>query len=117
MLALIREIFDARQKTQAETKNKPDVVTRASHPDLAAAAKHARRQYHTGERLAFSVENNTRDYWDMTEWEMELHQRFHSGKLLREMVAANKAFGHGSGVEKSLSIEEMAALEMFMQGH
>ena len=33
-------------------------------------------------------------------WEQDLHQRFHSGRLERVMISANKAVGYGTGVEK-----------------
>ena len=65
----------------------------------------------------YSIENNTRKYDTLNWWEQKLHQQFHEGRLHREMTNANKAFGHGIGAEKSLSIEQMAVLELSFKGH
>ena len=115
LLALVREVFEARRCKRIATESQPSVVTKKSHPDLAAAAKNARREYVAGQRLAYSVEDQTRKYDTLNWWEQDLHQRFHSGRLEREMIAANKAFGHGAGVEKSLSIEQLATLELSLR--
>ena len=37
-----------------------------------------------------------------------MHQKFHSGYLLRAMIDANKRYGHGLGGDQSLSIEQLA---------
>jgi len=92
-------------------------VTKKSHPDLAAAAKTARQEYVAGKKLAYNVQDGTRKYGTLNSWEQDLHRRFHSGLLEREMTDANKAFGHGTGVEKSLSIEQMAAQELSFTDH
>ena len=112
LLALVREVFEARRCKRISRESQPSAVTKKSHPDLAAAAKNARQEYVAGKRLAYSVEDQTRKYDTLNWWEQDLHQRFRSGRLEREMIAANRAFGHGAGVEKSLSIEQMAALEL-----
>ena len=39
----------------------------------------------------------------------------HSGAFKSEMIDANKAFGHGVGVDKSLSVEQMATLELSLK--
>ena len=41
LLAIVREIFHAREKAKAERERQPIAVTRRSHPDIAAAAKKA----------------------------------------------------------------------------
>ena len=104
-MALVREIFQARKETKAERKRKPIAVSRRSHPDIAAAAKKARRQFATGKKLAAEIESGTIEYHDLKDWEKGLHQQFHTGKLERQMIAANRDFGHGVGVEQALTIE------------
>ena len=116
LLALVREVFEARRCKRISRESQPSVVTKKSHPDLAAAAKNARQEYVAGKKLAYSVEDKTRKYETLNWWEQDLHHRFHTGRLEREMIAANRAFGHGAGVEKSLSIEQMAALELSFKG-
>jgi serine/threonine protein kinase len=56
------------------------------------------------------------EYDTLERWEQDLRRRFHSSALRLEMVKANKAFGHGVGVDKSLSTEQMATLESSWQG-
>ena len=43
LLALTREIFEAHEKAKAKKEANPHAVTKKSHPDLAAAAKKARK--------------------------------------------------------------------------
>ena len=105
LMALVREIFDARQKAKAERERQPIAVTRRSHPDIAAAAKKARQQFATGKKLADGIEGGTIKYDELNDWEKGLHQKFHSGKLKLQMIHANRDFGHGLGVDQSLSIE------------
>ena len=105
LMALVREIFEAREKAKAERERKPVAVTRRSHPDIAAAAKKARRQFATGKKLADGIEDGTMRYDTLNEWEKDLHQRFHTGQLERQMIEENRNFGHGVGVDQSLSIE------------
>ena len=105
LMALVREIFDAREKAKAERERKPSAVTRRSHPDIAAAAKKARQQFATGKRLADGIEGGTMRHDTLKEWEKDLHQQFHTGQLKRQMINANRNFGHGVGVDQSLSIE------------
>ena len=57
------------------------------------------------------IEHKRWRYEDLDQEQMEMHRRYHSGQLEREMIAANKAFGHGWGVPSFLSIEEMASFE------
>ena len=105
LMALVREIFDARRKAKAERERQPIAVTRRSHPDIAAAAKKARQQFATGKKLADGIEGGTIKYDELNDWEKGLHQKFHSGKLKLQMIHANRDFGHGLGVDQSLSIE------------
>ena len=105
LMALGREIFDARKKAKAERERQPNAVTRRSHPELAAAAVKARRQFATGKKLADGIEDGTMRYDTLNEWEKDLHQRFHTGQLERQMIEENRNFGHGVGVDQSLSIE------------
>ena len=96
-------------------ERQPALVTRRSHPDLAAAAKRARRAYVRGEQLANAIEYGIRKYEDLDERERDLHRQYHSGAPKSEMIDANKAFGHGVGVDKSLSVEEFAILELSLK--
>ena len=105
LMALGREIFDARKKAKAERERQPNAVTRRSHPELAAAAVKARRQFATGKKLADGIEDGTMRYDTLNEWEKDLHQRFHTGQLERQMIEENSKFGDGVGVDQSLSIE------------
>ena len=108
---IVREIFTAREKARAKRQENPDLVTRKSHPHLAEAATDARRSYARGHRIAMDIEHKRWRYEDLNQEQMEMHRRYHSGQLEREMIAANKAFGHGWGVPSSLSIEQMASFE------
>ena len=117
LMAVVREIFDARENTQAERARQPPVPSRRSHPELAAAAQKARQEYAEGMKLANDVDLSRRKYDTLDSREQELHRRFHSGTLRLEMVKANKAFGHGVGVENSISVEQMATLDVSWQGH
>ena len=44
LLALVQEIFEARETAKAAREAQPHAVTKRSHPDLAAAAKNARQK-------------------------------------------------------------------------
>lgn len=113
-------------KSSNATRRAPRTDTTSANPGVAADttslkfllfAEHARREYRTGEKLALAVADGTRTHSTLNSWERDLHQQFHSGKLQRQMVAANKAFGQSVGVETSLPIEQMAALQLSSQGH
>ena len=64
--------------------------------------------YSQGSRLAFAIEYSKRSYEEFDEWEQEMHRRFHTGALLREMREANKRYGYGQGAPKSLLMEQLA---------
>ena len=112
LLNLGYEVFQARQTARAEREKQTHVVTRKSHPELAKAARKARQEYAKGKKLAYMVDDKSKIYDDLNWWEKELHQRFHTGRLKREMIEANKEFGNGIGVEKMLSVEQLALLEL-----
>ena len=84
---------------------KPKAITKRSHPDIAAAAKKARQQFATGKKLADGIEDGTIECDELNDWEKGLHQQFHTGQLELQMINANRDFGHGVGVDQSLSIE------------
>ena len=114
-MPVLREITTARQEAQAK-RAKEKQVTRQSHPDLAIAAQNARIEFAKGRQLAHSVEVGIQEYDDLNWWEQEIHRKFHSGILKSAMVKANQAFGHGAGAVKSLSIEQMANVEVAWKG-
>ena len=60
LLALVREVFEARRCKRISRESQPSAVTKKSHPDLAAAAKNARREYIAGKRLAHKVKDQTK---------------------------------------------------------
>ena len=117
LMAVVREVVVAREKTQADSARQTQPITKQSHPELAAAAQKARQEFAQGLKHANNVDLARIEHDTLERWEQELHQRFHSGALRREMMKANEAFGHGVGVEKSLSIEQMETLEISWQGH
>ena len=90
--ALVREIFQARQKAKTEREAKPPPFTRKSHPGLAAAATEARKEYVAGKKLAHSIEDRTRKSKTLESWEWELYQRFSSGRLERENDSSQQSF-------------------------
>ena len=114
-MAVLRDVHVAREQARVERERQPARVTRRSHPDLTAAAKRARRAYVRGEQLANAIEYGIRKYEDLDERERELHQQYHSGAFKSEMIDANKAFGDGVGVDKSLSVEQIATLELSLK--
>ena len=112
LLNLGYEVFQARQTARAEREKETHVVTRKSHPELAKAARKARQEYAKGKKLAYMVDDGSKIYNDLNWWEKDLHQRFHSRRLEREMIEANEEFGNGIGVETTLSVEQLAQLEL-----
>ena len=114
-MAVLRDVHDARQQARAARERQHALGTRRSHPDFAAAAKRARCAYVRGEQLANAIEYGIRKYEDLDNRERELHRQYHSGALKSEMINANKAFGHGVGVGKSLSVEKVASLELSLK--
>ena len=62
-----------------------------------------------------AIEETQLQYEDLDEYEQEMHQRFHTGQLKREMIDANKEYGHGLGAPKSPSIEQMAHISVEFQ--
>ena len=110
-MAVLRDVHIACEQARVERERQPARVTRRSHPDLAAAAKRARRAYVRGEQLANAIEYGIRKEKDLDERERELHQQYHSGALKSEMIGANKAFFYGVGVDQSFSVEQLATLE------
>ena len=52
LLALVREVFQTREKAKAEKASQPYPFTKKSHPHLAAAAKEARQEFVAGMKLA-----------------------------------------------------------------
>jgi len=114
LLALIKEITIQRQQAQTQKDQQTTIKTAWSHPDLAATAKQARKDYINGEKIALSIKKKQREYDTLTTWEKRLHEKFHTGLLLRQMIAANRAFGHGQGVDKTLSIEQT---KLFWNGY
>ena len=103
---LVQELYTARATTAEQRGQGTDSETPKAQ--LAHAAKEARREYNQGQRLSFDIEYSKRLYEDFNEQERELHRRFHSGYLLRAMIAANQKYGHGQGAPQSLSMEQLA---------
>ena len=103
---LVQELYKARATNAEQQRRGTDSETPKA--ELAQAAKKARQMYSHGSRLAFAIEYSKRSYEEFDEWEQEMHRRFHTGALLREMWEANKRHGYGQGAPKSLSMEELA---------
>ena len=80
---------------------------------LAAAAKTARQAHARGRRIYLEVERSRGVlYWDLDKEERVLHYLFRAGQLKKEMIDANREFGHGRGVAEPLFIEQMANFQM-----
>ena len=80
---------------------------------LAAAAKTTRHAHARGRRICLEVERSRGVlYWDLDEEGRVLHYLFRTGQLKKEMIDANREFGHGRRITEPLSIERMAKLEM-----
>ena len=88
------------------------VPTRASHPELFAQARRARTEFYKGEKLAMDIEAKRREYDSFTPSEQHVFQEYDHGTLYKKMVAANKEFGHGQGVEEQLSAAQLANLRL-----
>ena len=112
---LVQEVFQAREDAKRERERCGAQNTRKSHPHLAEAARKARRAYAQGERVAMTIEFGRRRYEDLNEDEQELHRVFHTGQLTRQMIAANKEYGHGLGAPDSLSIEQIAHIAVALR--
>ena len=117
LLALVREIYGDEHAGSRESYLVCKSRQAKVHPDLGAAAEKARREYVAGKNLKYSSKNYTRKYDTLNSKEQDILQRFSSGSLKRKMINANRAIGHGIDVEKSLTIEQMAALEMSFKDH
>ena len=87
-----------------------------SHPDLAKAAREARRRYAAGVRIVNDVDDGTVEYYTLNEWEIQLHQEFHDGRLEKAKKDANRAFGHAIGFSTDLPIEQMAVYSSISSG-
>ena len=106
LMALLNEIHLAKIKAASQ----PPACTKKSNPDLAAAAHAARQAFLDGKKLAH------RTYCTLNREEVALHEKYVNQSLQRDMIAANKAYGHGRGSAIKPSIEQMAALGASKRG-
>ena len=111
IFGVVREIFSANQKRAAEMQNNPTPTTR-THPHLYAAAQAARQRWRQGRRLDQRRATARFNFGRLHKSDQQILMDFDSGKCFRDMVSANKAYGHGIGApEQGLSIEKIAVLE------
>ena len=109
LTSIVRETFHARKELREERDKRPPPPTRRTHPELAEAAQAARRQYARGHKIAMAIKNTEIPIENLDFDEQEMYRHFRSGHLWKEMVFANKAFGHGLGAKEAVSVEQLAS--------
>ena len=114
---MVKEVWHAREQARLKSKDDEPPNTRKLHPELAATVKKARQAYARGLRSAEDINHGLREYADINEQEEELHQQFHSGRLERQMIEADKEFGHGQGTQQSMSTEQLANFAFEFKRH
>ena len=111
-MQIVQEIVKAKKKARDERAKKMPPHTKWSHPSLAMAAQDARRAFARAQKVVDAVDQGIWSFESLSEQDKKLHHEYHSGLLKKRREEADRKWGHGAGVEKPLSIETLAKINI-----
>jgi hypothetical protein len=90
--------FKTSTEHAAQLRNEEN--TNRTREALRASAQAARSKFKHGKRISMQIEAGELLEEDLAGYQSRLKERFNDNYLFREMIAANKAYGHGGGAKR-----------------
>ena len=97
---LVENVKWSKTLTEHATQLKIEEKTNRSRETLRERAQVARLKFKDGERISKQILAGELLEEKLTGYQRSLNERFKGNYLFHEMIAANKAYGHGEGAER-----------------
>jgi hypothetical protein len=97
---LLEDLHRFKTSTEHAAQRRNEEDTNRTREALRASAQAARSKFKHGKRIFMQIEAGEWLEDNLTGYQSRLCASFNDNYLYREMIAANKAYGHGEGAER-----------------